>query len=659
MNPRRDDQADFAEVRQALEMTTERMSIHGRSWCPARTGAFLTREMLSLGYSLPGFAQRAVRLARVLEHLGQREGYVGALYRMPALTAMVFSDRLQRGQARLDGIAEVDDANLYLIEEAMGISDSPMDSAGQALETEQSGVVMTEGVDGDRLDDQPPPSAGNVLSLPQTIGKARRQPRSREQPAHFILRLSSLPGIAAYLDMAHNMLGYATVTALLDPVTRPAAGQCKQESVRLVGRELSKAVDSWLRARLESQHAMRQGAEIRKFLHVREAERAGDGSVDNGAILAFWQSYAPMAAPPVDGFIQFRSVARLMLGFRRAQRLAMLEAEHPAYAASVSESAPDPFEAAGEAFSFDTFHSPLVSLADEPSCRVNWLTGTRQELLSLWLDMPGSDDGEPTFSLFAGDPPSEEFAITAVRAAVFGAQQSLLIRNGSTADESRSAGGDRPMDYQSLNESFVRLLAEADETAACAAHHLLGRQLPEVVALAEALWPEALAHAIEAVAARATDLLHGTEAKAKDLRGLDALAMGLQSGDGDASLARLEAMAERLGLSSELRTDLLGGFMADLSQALDTDARRQMSNAKRKVRRAGLTDASLADPKLLAGLATGAPEFARLLVWIRRVSDAVGRVGKPDRFDGDREVFCSIFAQLYPDAPTLFCRAPQ
>lgn len=666
MDPRRNDQADLAEVRQALEMTTERMTVQGRPWCPVKTGAFLTREMLCLGPSLPGLAQRAVRLARVLEWLRQREGYVGALYRLPTLTTAAFSDQLQRNLARLDGVAEVDGETLYLTEEAMGVSGTVTHSAAQASAIEQGGASTAQ-IAGSAEPEDASRRLGpiaNVVPLQNASSKAGRPPRSAGQLNHFTFRLSSLPIVAAYLDVVHNMLGYAAVAALLGPVTRPPAGQCDPETVRIVSRDLSRAVDGWLRARLDSQHAMRQGAEISKFLHLRNASQVSDGMIDNAAILAFWQSYAPLPDPPVDGFIQFRSVARLMLGFRRAQRLAALEVEHPGYAGAEGVGAPDPFELAEESLSFDTFHSPLLNLAVEPPRRVKWMTSTRQDLLLLWLDTPGGEDGETTLSLFAGDPPSEEFALTAVRAAVFGSQQSLLIRNGSAAEAKRPDSDvvrlpGRPMDYQALSESFARLAAEGAETAACAAHHLLERRRTEVVPLAEALWPEAVIRAIETVSARAADLLRRAEGQTDGPGLRDVVAIGLQSGSAAEPLSRLEAMAERLGLSSSLRAALLAEVVAELSQALDSDARRQMAGAKRNVRRAGMTDASLTDLDTLAGLAAGAAEFARLLGWIRKLDSAIRRVDTLERFDGDRQIFYPVFAQMYPDAMARFGAATQ
>jgi hypothetical protein len=333
--PEDDDTRSLAELQQALAITTERPGPGGRQWCPPRTGEYLTRQMLTLGPALPGLAERAVRLARLLEPLGRREGYVGALYRLPTQSPTAFADLLHRGQPRLAGLAAFDGRNLALTEAAM----APARPAGGEWE------------------------GGPAFALP----------------------LGVLPLVAGWLDMAHNMLGYATVAALLDPVTRPAPGDCQPGAAHATAEALRMAVDRWLRPRLDSQHAQRQATEIRRFLSRQERIRSGSGAVDDDSILAFWCEMAPQPKPSVDGFRTFPSVARLMLAYRRAARLAAIEATHPGYDHGEPEDSRDPFDTADEALSHDSFTSPLIALATEPAARV-----TKARILEAVREAKGS-----------------------------------------------------------------------------------------------------------------------------------------------------------------------------------------------------------------------------------------------------------------------------
>jgi len=606
--PEQDDQRTLAELHQALAITTERPGPGGRLWCPPRTGEFLTRQMLCLGPALPGLAQRAVRLARVLEVLGRREGYVGALYRLPALWPAAFAELLQRGQPRLAGLAAFDGRQLMLTEAAMAPARGTADGTAAA---------------------------------------------DRAEPA-FALLLGGLPLVAAYLDMAHNMLGYATVAALLDPVTRPPPGACPPGAAHAAAAALRLALDRWLRERLETQHAQRQAMEIRRFLSRQDSSRTGSGAVDDDSILAFWCAMAPLPEPTVDGFKTFPSVARLMLGFRRAARLAATETSHPRYDHGNPDDGRDPFESADEALSHDSFASPLIALAAEPAARVNWLFNTRLTLLAPWLDLPQLGKRAPSSSLFAGDPPSDSLALTVMRAQVFGPWQRQLARQSGSAaeadgDPATEADESAPLatrNYRWLAESLAGLATEARQTACCASHHLIHHGRAEVVSLIERLWPEALNRALDAAT--------GVPPCVPDPSAPDrlALATGLRVAAAGHPLpvSTLADAAERMGLSADRRAAMLARLVDRIADALDPQARRQIAQASRTVRRAGLTSESLADPDRLEGLAAGAPELATLLTWLERLSRATASPARTERFEADRETFAEVFEKLYPNA---------
>lgn len=553
----------LAELHLALAITRERETAQGAPWCPPKSAEALGVAFASLSRDLPGLARQAVRLARVMERAGGRAGYVGFLYGMHALRVRLFVQRLARAEAEgsLRGVARVD---------------------GDELVFEETGMVA--------------PTTGS-----------------------FRLHLTRLPRVAAYLDVVHNMLGYREVAALLEPVLAP---ECSEGAGEMAGQALARAVDAWVRARVETQHEMRLAAAIRGFLHNR---RSGEfRAIDDATILAFWLETGAMPEPPLDGLKKFESAAQLMLGYRRAERLA---AEERALDAATShdwksgEDSVDPLERAEDGLDYGRFQSPIAGLFSPPADRVTWRNATDFDVLKNWLGASG---------LFAGDPPDLSLATTVLRVEVFGGRQNVLIndRRRAVADLARSPGGGGSGSYADLGSQLAQLSEALTQTGATAALRLIEAARAEALTLIDTLFPEAGRALLASLAAGFS-------------------VNGPQDGDTAIGAGELGAHLSAGGLGPVDLTEVLQDALAQQDLALPKEVQGQMKAAARLNRRKGLVAADLEDEHLVEGLAAGAAPLARLVGWAEKIAQAVGRLDLMAIEAKDTVVFHEAFQRMY------------
>lgn len=579
----------LAELRTALAITIERRSPQGVLWCPQRMGQRLEREVMSLGRALPGLARQAVRLARVMERSGGRPGYAGFMYRLPLLRAELLSRQLWQAQTegRLHGVASILDDRLVLHEETM------------------------HGRKGERF----------------------------EMPMAVLVRPF------AYLDMVHNMLGFPEVARILAPAL---ADDCEPAAGETVGDTLARTVDAWIRPRVSTQYVMNQGKVIREFLNRRD--RTGPEAIDDATILDFWLSVGAVPDPPVDGFRRFRSAARLMLGFRRAERMA---AEERDIEGSTGSGGPDtvegwnPIENAIEGVGYGRFVSPLAVLFSPPADRINWLPGTQLARLDSWLGAEGSEASwdeavnKRPAGLFAGDPPDPAFARTVLRADVFGAEQNRLIN--ATGQEASTRTQAQFVSYSDVAEDLDRLVVSLQETLAAAAHFLRIGGRVEFLILLDRLDP----------AARRCLLIALLEQLRPDLS--DAIGQGKVALDAE----ELAALVSKSAVDEAAMAECLAGIVGNTDTLLPKALLRMMSAAAAKHRRVGLRQGDMTDPSLVEGLTTGASALADLVSWTERIASHFGprrqggmvRPGHgPDLrawYEADKTVFHDVFSDLY------------
>ncbi|MCB1391064.1 MAG: hypothetical protein KDK12_18270 [Rhodobacteraceae bacterium] len=581
-----------AEVLLALRMTTERETAQGQPWCAETLGAALSIQVLSLGPRMPGLAQQAVRLARVMEAAGARMGYAGTLYGLPILRLTAWMRALDRARGALVGIARIEGDRLLFEEPAMA------------------------GADG--------------------------------QP--FSLYLTALSGIAAYLDMAHNMLGFPAVSRILAPALDGGA------PADAVGRSLARAVDAWVRPRIETQHAGKQAAAMRRFLQARR-ETVG-AQIDDAAVMDFWLQVGigagePEARGALDGARTFVSAAELMLGFRRALRLAAEErAERRATGSGGhrDEGGRDALDDIVQATDFASYRSPLLGLATPPADRVNWAPETRTSAIAQVLGGPRKERRADTASperapalkpgLFAGDAPDLSLIRTVLRALAFGPQQDAASRQRVMPgnDDGEAGAG-----FSGLGAAFDDLSVFVEGTLAAAAHHLARGARAEALTLIEVLDAAAAATFVAEIAAD-LPVAGGsvdTAAPATDLGQLVARLGTL--GIDDTSIEG--------AIGSALALATAGPGTARAVPGLPDALLRRLRDAAASHDRKGFKAADTASDAGLDALAAGAVDLGGLLFWSRQI---VGRLQALDRaegldrlYDADRAVFHGVFRSLY------------
>lgn len=423
------------EVLDALATTVERETAGGALWCPAATGAWLRRAILTRDRSLPGLARRAVRLARAMEFAAPFGGYAAFLYRLPTLRRDILSEALAQAARR--------------------------GAFGSVLELDRSVLRFTE------------------IAMSPPRGGA------------FELDLTVLPLVAAYLDALHNMLGFSTVAEILCPAlsTRPEA------TAEETGAALHAALIGWLRQRLAPEHHDRQCLALRRRLTARGIDR--HDQVDDAAVLAVWLAEG-VDETSIDGFRMFRSAARLVLAYRRAMRLAEEERSSGSGALSLGEDGDAgeiSLEEVESAVDFGRFRSPLAVLATPPCDRVKWLTAADTAVLAGFLDtMPETEasEGPPEEgSLFAGDPPDPRLSLTVLRTHVFGSEQARLsekLRRGQVPDTARQPEDDYTMVLAAMRqrEDTLRVLILAT------AHVLIRNGRVQGIGLTVDLAPKAI-----------------------------------------------------------------------------------------------------------------------------------------------------------------------
>lgn len=377
------------DLRQALANWDVRPGV---AWCPEPLRDRLTALIVHRARALSGLARRAVRLARALEmcHLN---GYCGALYDgVPSVRAAYFKTLFQDSQAKTAAWLEVSNTGIRLRESEMN---SPLGPG-------------------------------------------------------FEIGFAAMPLVAAYLNFAHNALGYEHISTLLAPCLDPD----RPARAEPVAAALAQAVQDWLRPRLRPEHRVRQGRIMREFLEAHWLDRQAVCAewISDDVILKFWQQRG-VANPVTDGFKRYQNAVTRLMAFRLAISAALANSRIEGALGIGSEAGPDVVSEAQieQALEEDKlWQSPLAALFQPGAADINWLTKRQRGRLCPLLPETGTDlldlDASTT-TVFAGARPDPAFYRTVLRYSTFGQWQNQLVQQARSKRHQTATAGGGPVGY--------------------------------------------------------------------------------------------------------------------------------------------------------------------------------------------------------------------
>ncbi|MCR9193405.1 MAG: hypothetical protein NXH88_01660 [Hyphomonas sp.] len=546
------------EIALALGLTMERETASGRPWCPPATATRLKRYLTGYAKELDGLSHQGVRLFYAME-TAHPNGVAGFLYgALKQLTPDHFRS-------------------------AFG----------------NTGLGTSGAFD------------GNTLRLTEPgLAAASGKP--------FELSVKQMPLVAAYLDAAHNMLGFDPVHELVLPLWSGDGARASD-----VAAALRTALSNWMRPGLQKEHYLRQARVIAAFLQTRAITRP-DG-IDDETIIALWESQAKLiradaldeksSERPTEGFKTYQNAARLTLYYRQALQTAWNERNAQSDAVSIGSADNDDGRiveigvgdrqlqtAAGfdgdESGSDDSeWISPLVALREEPGSRVKWTK--KQEDMTLLAGLIDSQTLQgnthaDSKALFQTTPPLMSHLRTIVRYSVLGPLQTKWS----------SGSGDRPAadaqnGYAGFISQLARLVDGFETVRLAAAHVLVCRQNTHGAALLSEIDPHAARTAFR-------------------LAGLG------PSLDGD--------WREELAV-----------YFEDSDDAFAKSTRA----AYEAINRAGFRKQDRLDDDLMAGLEAGAPSLTALLGIVSALAAELETAGVVDRYDDDCARFVETFEMIY------------
>lgn len=413
------------EITLALGLTLEREAANGQLWCPPQIAGKLKRYLTNYAKELDGLSQQAVRLLYAME-FADGNGALGFMYgRLGKLTS----------------------ANCR--------------SAFEGVRLEEIG----------RFD-------GEILSLhePHLAADSGRA---------FEISISQMPLIAAFIDAAHNMLGFDAVRSIMEPLWLPHPQTAKE-----VAKTLRADLIDWLRPGLAKEHYLKQARVMGLFLQACDISRPDD--IGDEAILSLWEAETgkmpdgmdvrSFERGSVDGFKTYENAARLVLIYREALRAAWAEREAETRTVSFGETG-DEAGRIPEIGVYDREHdtvpglprdmiqlealddwvSPLIHLQQAPADQVKWLDGKQSGFLARFIE-----DAAASSALFSIGRPDPMLALTIARYGVFAPFQ----RSWRAGFESGNAPDTPIAGYHACMEDWERI-AETLRTVRLAAAYIL------------------------------------------------------------------------------------------------------------------------------------------------------------------------------------------
>lgn len=305
----------------ALEIVLERPDRYGRSWCPARTGAFLRHSVFTRGRALSGLARQAVRLLRVME-AATPAGFAACLYgQVETLKADRFQAVLTAD--KLAGIAETTPEKIILIEQRMA----------------------------------------SAKGKPFDIGYVQ------------------MPLIGAYIDLCNNIFGFEQISEFAEWTTRPGSEDAETISRELAQafrdsiaphlesehhQRIAKVIRQFAQAAGVSNA---EGLDDEIIFRLWESEGVPEGGMDG------FRLYRGTACHAISYRTALRTAEVELAATTRADSFEG-EDEHGPLQERI---------ASGDANSLENWVSPLSELVRPPADEVKWLTETDTDVLGMVL----------------------------------------------------------------------------------------------------------------------------------------------------------------------------------------------------------------------------------------------------------------------------------
>jgi hypothetical protein len=287
----------------------------------------------------------------------------------------------------------------------------------------------------------------------------------------FSVEFGRMPLLAAFFEFLVASVSYVEVAAIIATMLeRPES----QDTVRAAATAIEGLLYCYLNQHLPSVHNQTKFSLILDFFKGRTA--AGSVTIDDAAILEFWQKHADNVAGRGD-FRLFRTVSDAFVSFRRALQAAELKA---------AVEAALPFGGDREAGEFDPgivlelveqgddWRSPLLVLASEPASRVKFLNQQESDTLKKLMDY---------------GPVAHSLPLSLLRYEVFGHRQrritQALRKKRSAAVPDLICCRDTP-DYGTWIDALESLKDHLEQVTKAALHVLLKPADEDMIQIAPA-----------------------------------------------------------------------------------------------------------------------------------------------------------------------------